>query len=144
MPPTSRASPALRMRPIRRSGAVVRSMPTTKPGAGLWRSVCRSATPTSGPRTAIVAALQEALGFATQDAWTLAFSKAADPEQRQLSMLDEPGIVAASAHSPDHVLMLSGGADSLCAAAQSIACGRRPYLVGHRPSPTHDERQRRI
>ena len=113
-----------------------------------WRRTMALCVPVSYPdfwgQEDVRTALEEALGFATQDRWTFAFSRAADRKREQLPMFDEPGANVGLAHPPDHVLMLSGGADSLCAATLSMAAGRRPFLVWHRPSPAHDGRQRSI
>ena len=92
----------------------------------------------------VVEALERTLRFATDDAWTFEFTPSSGPDQPRLPLLDTAEAGTQLTHQPDHVLMLSGGADSLCAAVQSIGASRRPYLVSHRPSPAHDSRQRMI
>ena len=92
----------------------------------------------------VVAALEQALGFATGDTWSFAFSQRRKHDPNQMSLFDDQGAGAEPAHPSDHVLLFSGGADSLCAAVQSLSAGRRPHLVSHQPSDNHGARQQAI
>ncbi len=86
-------------------------------------------------------ALASVLSFLTEDRWEFHFSLAA-PEIRQINLdVDEPALLRA----PDSVVLLSGGADSLCTAVEAIiGRGERPVLVSHRPAPHLDARQRAL
>ncbi len=79
--------------------------------------------------TEVNRALRECLGFLSGDDWEFTFVPARDDEQRQLSFGDEVSTPAAEA---DSVIPLSGGMDSLTAAAEELAAGRRPILLSHR------------
>lgn len=113
-----------------------------------WHRTMALCVPVSDPsfwgRSDVTTTLERALGFATDDTWTFGFSHRSRQEPDQLPLIDETQQRASLAGSPDHVLLLSGGADSLCAAVQSLGHGRRPRFVSHRPSAAHDARQKRI
>lgn len=110
-----------------------------------WRRSLALCIPVSDPdfwmRYAIREQLAEVLGFLTEDAWEFAFS-AAPHEACQLPLtLDEVAV----REYPDSVLLFSGGADSLCAAIESVVVrGERPVLVSHRPATHLDSRQKRL
>jgi hypothetical protein len=113
-----------------------------------WRRDMTLCAPVSDPhfwsQDSVATALEAAIRFATQDMWSFRFSRATKREPDQLPLFPEQGADLRPARQPDHVLLLSGGADSVCAGVQSVTHGRRPYLVSHRPSPLHDSRQGQI
>ena len=85
--------------------------------------------------------LSDALGFLSDDDWTFDFADAApDLAQLPLDLSDRKLL-----DTPDSVVLLSGGADSLCATVDQVTNhARRPLLVSHRPSPNIDSRQKRV
>ena len=83
--------------------------------------------------------LSEAVGFLTDDAWTFEFGKARFDEQ--LSLATDQGRMR---RDPEVAAVFSGGADSLCAAVELGAAGRRPVLVSHHPSTFFDSKQRNL
>lgn len=82
-------------------------------------------------------ALQETLGFLTEDEWAFAFDQS-DPAFAQLPM-ELPGLPPSE--PPDSVVLFSGGTDSLCALVELAAAGRRPLVVSHRSAPQLDRWQ---
>jgi len=99
------------------------------------------ADPTFWMRDALREHLATALSFLTDDRWDFTFT-AAPLEHGQL-----PITVGAAEllGRPDSVILLSGGADSLCAAISAVTeRGERPVIVSHRPAPHLDARQKRL
>jgi len=84
--------------------------------------------------------LAAVLRFATDDTWEFAFTTATprvgqvplDVQEQEL--LGEPG----------SVVLLSGGADSLCVLLEAAANGERPVAVGHWSTPAHRARQQNL
>ena len=78
------------------------------------------------------------LSFLTDDRWEFEF-RTAPREANQLALgLEKQAIYG----KPDCVILLSGGADSLCAAVEAAGLQRRkPVMVSHRPSTLLDARQ---
>lgn len=107
-----------------------------------WRRRLALCVPVSDPAfwtdPAQGGALREALGFLTDDEWDFAFDRAA-PEASQLP-LDLPALPAVE--TPDAIVLLSGGTDSLCALVAHVAAGGRPLVVSHRSAPQLDRWQR--
>jgi 7-cyano-7-deazaguanine synthase in queuosine biosynthesis len=107
-----------------------------------WRRRLALCVPVSDPafwtEPAQGGALREALGFLTDDEWDFAFDRAA-PEVSQLP-LDLPALP--TVESPDAIVLLSGGTDSLCALVAHVAAGGRPLVVSHRSAPQLDRWQR--
>ncbi|MEX2247973.1 MAG: hypothetical protein WEC75_14975 [Dehalococcoidia bacterium] len=83
--------------------------------------------------------LGDALQFLTEDIWLFEFGTAHFDEQ--LSLDTNP---RESRRNPDVVSVFSGGADSLCAAAESAIRGHRPVLVSHHPTTFFDSKQRKL
>lgn len=107
-----------------------------------WRRELALCIPVAEPQfwrqPAVQAALAEALGYATDDAWSFAFSPA---EHRQLP-LTLGASPSRSPNVPTAVILLSGGLDSLCATVEAVTrTGQRPVLVSHRSAPFHDHTQ---
>ena len=108
-----------------------------------WRRDLTLCLPVSDPdfwqQDAVRADLADVLSFLTEDRWGFHFSRAAAEEQQIPLAVDDHAIMQA----PDAVILFSGGADSLCAAVESVTRrGESPLLVSHRPSLRHDARQR--
>lgn len=82
--------------------------------------------------------LTDALMFATEDTWRFTFSPFSNqPHQLVLAPGDRDMI-----GQPDHVVLFSGGADSLCATVELLAGGQgRPLLVSHRSTAPTVKRQ---
>lgn len=84
-------------------------------------------------RSDVTAALSNALYFATEDTWTFVFTQRTRTGNMQLSIneLDDRSLMG----SPDCVLLVSGGTDSLCALVEAIGDqGLHPIAVSHRPA----------
>lgn len=110
-----------------------------------WRRELALCIPVAEPafwRTpAVQAALTEALAFATDDTWHVAFSPA-DHRQLPLRLGASP---SRSLDPPTAVILLSGGLDSLCATVEAVARdGQRPLLVSHRSAPHVDHVQQAL
>ncbi len=109
-----------------------------------WRREFILCAPVSDPdfwaASAVRDALQETLGFVSDDVWRFHFTKAAFEEQLGLQT-DLKG----PRRDPDTVVSLSGGADSLCAVVEAVARNNsKPVLVSHRPAPNIDHRQKAL
>lgn len=76
-------------------------------------------------------ALASTLGYGTGDSWEFHFEPSR-PETGQRYLFDAD---AAWGEETGTVLLFSGGTDSLCAAIEEAASGRRPLLVSHGPNP---------
>ena len=110
-----------------------------------WRRDLTLCLPVSDPdfwqQDTVRVGLADVLSFLTEDRWAFHFSRAAAEAQQIPLAVDDHAIMQA----PDTVVLFSGGADSLCAAVESVARrGESPLLVSHRPSLNHDARQRRL
>ncbi len=75
-------------------------------------------------------ALTRALNYGTGDEWAFQFEAASPTEGQQFLFELDSRVIG----DPDSALLFSGGADSLCAAVEEAACGRRPMLISHSPS----------
>jgi 7-cyano-7-deazaguanine synthase in queuosine biosynthesis len=85
--------------------------------------------------------LVETLYFLTEDRWDFEFSQAPAP-LGQLPLMVDPEAVL---QHPDSVILLSGGADSLCAAVEAMVLKKaRPVIVSHRPTPPTESRQKAL
>jgi 7-cyano-7-deazaguanine synthase in queuosine biosynthesis len=110
-----------------------------------WRRHLGLCLPVSDPafwsQPVVIERLTEALGFVTEDTWSVAFSRAPQgSEQLRLGIQDKPVLGA-----PDAVMLVSGGTDSLCALIEAVADqGRRPIVVSHRSSPVMDSGQKAL
>ncbi len=82
--------------------------------------------------------LKQVLAYLTDDAWEFHFAPA-PPDERQIPLLAGSRDLHGQ---PDAVVLFSGGADSLCAAIDSVSAGRRPVLISHQPNLLVDARQR--
>ncbi len=107
-----------------------------------WRRRIAMCIPVTDPafwsQDTVCAQLARVLSFLTDDAWEFRFS-CAPAEYRQINLDLGPAELLGE---PDSVVLLSGGADSLCTAIEAVAFeGRRPILVSHRTAPNLDARQ---
>ncbi len=84
--------------------------------------------------------LAATLRFATDDTWAFAFSLA-PPRVGQLPLDVRDQEVLGH---PRAVVLLSGGADSLCVLLEAAANGERPVAVGHWSTASHRIRQQDI
>ena len=98
-----------------------------------WERDLRLAIPVNAPDVwsspPVTRALQECVGFLTQDQWRFAFEPAGADEDRQL-LLPEAG--PRRGLSTDVVVPFSGGMDSLATVLAELTAGRRPLLVSHK------------
>ena len=76
------------------------------------------------------ARLEEALGFATEDAWTIRFVQGRADEHQLRITWAEQGLVS----PPTAVILFSGGTDSLCALVEALHRGENPVVVSHWPA----------
>jgi len=100
-----------------------------------WRRNLMLSIPVSNPvrwnQPSVTRALEAALAFATEDAWSFSFVQRppASPVQLRITNLDERQIMG----SPDCVVLFSGGTDSLCALVDALGNhGLHPLAVSHR------------
>lgn len=100
-----------------------------------WRRTLMLAIPVSNPvrwnQPAVTHALEAALAFATEDAWSFSFVQRppASSVQLRITDLDDRQIMG----NPDCVVLFSGGTDSLCALVDAIGKqGLHPVAVSHR------------
>lgn len=113
-----------------------------------WRRTMHLVIPVQDPsvwndaklRTALV----ETLGFLSDDTWEFTFTQAPVPSDVQLhftSADDVPELYS----NPDSVVLLSGGADSLCAAIDAVSSkSRHPILVSHTSAPNSNAEQKNL
>ena len=82
--------------------------------------------------------LSETLFFLSEDRWEFYFTQVL-PDYSQLVLEMAEGEVL---RNPSSVVLLSGGADSLCAAIEAVTeRGGQPVVVSHRSNPALDHRQ---
>jgi len=87
--------------------------------------------------------LAEVLSFLSNDKYTFAFVRLDhDRSQQEYFEFGEPEDWAF--HSPERVLMFSGGLDSLAGAVETARSGGRLVLVSHRPVSTLSSRQQKL
>ena len=110
-----------------------------------WERDLRLAIPVNAPDVwsspPVTRALQECVGFLTQDQWRFAFEPAGADEDRQL-LLPEAG--PRRGLSTDVVVLFSGGMDSLATVLAELTEKRRPLLVSHRSWGLVEGERRRI
>ncbi len=107
-----------------------------------WRRQITMCIPVSDPgfwnQDRVCSQLARVLSFLTDDMWEFHFG-CAPPDYRQINLDLNPKALLGE---PDSVVLLSGGADSLCTAVEAAVLeGRRPILVSHRTAPILDARQ---
>ena len=110
-----------------------------------WERDLRLAIPVNAPDVwsspPVTRALQECVGFLTQDQWRFAFEPAGADEDRQL-LLPEAG--PRRGLSTDVVVPFSGGMDSLATVLAELTAERRPLLVSHKSWGLIEGERRRI
>jgi hypothetical protein len=109
-----------------------------------WRRRLTLVVPVAEPdfwiQDAVRSSLSDALRFLTEDDWEFEFQ----PLQRGGLMQTRFGIADPN-RPPEAVVLLSGGADSLCAALEAATVrGWLPLLVSHRSTTYLDSRQRAV
>jgi 7-cyano-7-deazaguanine synthase in queuosine biosynthesis len=87
--------------------------------------------------------LSELLNFLSDDSYSFTFEKLkqdrpAKPDYLEFGAEDWPF------HSPERVLMFSGGLDSLTGAVETAKNGKKSVLVSHRPVSTMSARQQKL
>lgn len=87
--------------------------------------------------------IEEVLGFLSNDKYSFIFGKLSQDRRVQpyFKFRDQEKWPF---HSPDRVVMFSGGLDSLAGAVETAATGSKLVLVSHRPASTIDARQRNL
>jgi 7-cyano-7-deazaguanine synthase in queuosine biosynthesis len=88
--------------------------------------------------------LVEVLNFLSSDRFSFTFVPLERDRAGQQSYFEFGDLKSWPFHSPDRVLMFSGGLDSLAGAVEAATEGRRLVLVSHRPVSTLDARQKRL
>lgn len=93
--------------------------------------------------TRIRSLLSELLNFLSDDSYSFTFEKLkqdrpAKPDYLEFASEDWPF------HSPERVLMFSGGLDSLTGAVETAKNGKKSVLVSHRPVSTMSARQQKL
>lgn len=82
--------------------------------------------------------LEDTVSFVSGETWHFAFSGTEKAEQLPLHGINERSI----RYNADCVVLLSGGADSLCATVEAVLeKGLKPVLVSHRSVPLMDKTQ---
>jgi hypothetical protein len=94
-------------------------------------------------RTEVQELLTDTLSFLTDDAFSFDFRPMANPPKIQ-PYLDIEGTGTNSSFQPSHVLLFSGGLDSLAGAAELLTAGSRLALVSHRSAPFVQARQNEL
>ncbi len=109
-----------------------------------WRRHLALCVPVNAPEywsdPAVNERLAATLRFTTDDAWAFTFSLA-PPRVGQLPLDVRDQEVLGH---PRAVVLLSGGADSLCVLLEAAANGERPVAVGHWSTASHRIRQKDI
>ena len=88
--------------------------------------------------------IEEVLGFLSNDKYSFTFVALERDRADQQPYFEFGDLRTWPFHSPDRVLMFSGGLDSLAGAVETAAGGRRLVLVSHRPVSTLDSRQKKL
>ena len=123
----------------------VRREGPTMPGMGKrWRRSFRLHIPVRSPafwqRVEVAELLQETLQFLTDDEFEFVFNRMAKPPREQ-PYLDLQSSGRPAGFKPDHVLLFSGGLDSLAGAVELLAAGAKLALVSHRSAAFVQARQ---
>lgn len=91
-------------------------------------------------RPEVFGALHSVLNYGTDDEWIFHFEQGREPLGQGFLFDADPTLSG----DPGSVLLFSGGTDSLCAAIEDAAAGRRPLLISHSPSPRSEGQQRKL
>jgi len=88
--------------------------------------------------------IEEVLGFLSNDKYSFTFVPLERDRGDQQQYLEFGDLRDWPFHSPERVLMFSGGLDSLAGAVETATRGDRLVLVSHRPVSTLDSRQKKL
>lgn len=88
--------------------------------------------------------VEEVLGFLSNDKYSFTFLPLGCDRADQQSYFEFGDLEDWPFHSPERVLMFSGGLDSLAGAVDTAMSGGKSVLVSHRPVSTLDSRQKRL
>jgi hypothetical protein len=88
--------------------------------------------------------IEEVLGFLSNDKYSFTFVPLERDRGDQQQYLEFGDLRDWPFHSPERVLMFSGGLDSLARAVETATKGDRLVLVSHRPVSTLDSRQKKL
>jgi hypothetical protein len=94
--------------------------------------------------TKIKNAIEEVLGFLSNDKYSFTFVPLGRDRAGQQSYFEYGDLKDWPFHGPERVLMFSGGLDSLAGAVETASGGGRLVLVSHRPVSTLDSRQKKL
>ena len=86
----------------------------------------------------------EVLGFLSNDTYSFRFVPLQRDRADQQPYFEFGDLKNWPFHSPERVLMFSGGLDSLAGAVETAAAGTKSVLVSHRPVSTLDSRQKKL
>jgi hypothetical protein len=87
--------------------------------------------------------IEQILGFLSNDKYSFSF-ELLKQDRRNQPYFKFGDQAKWPFHSPDRVVMFSGGLDSLAGAVETAASGGKLVLVSHRPVSTMDSRQRNL
>ncbi|PYX75466.1 MAG: hypothetical protein DMG72_07245 [Acidobacteria bacterium] len=88
--------------------------------------------------------IEEVLGFLSNDRYSFTFVPLERDRAEQQPYFEFGDLRNWPFHSPERVLMFSGGLDSLAGAVETATGGGRLVLVSHRPVSTLDSRQKKL
>lgn len=88
--------------------------------------------------------VKEVLGFLSNDNYSFRFVPLQRDRANQQRYFEFGDLEDWPFHSPERVVMFSGGLDSLAGAVESAAVGTKSVLVSHRPVSTLDSRQKKL
>ena len=88
--------------------------------------------------------IEEVLGFLSNDKYSLTFVPLERDRTHQQQYFQFGDLKDWPLHSPERVLMFSGGLDSLAGAVETATGGGRSVLVSHRPAASLDSRQKKL
>jgi hypothetical protein len=88
--------------------------------------------------------IEEVLGFLSNDKYSFSFVSLERDRAAQQSYFEFGDLKDWPFHSPERVLMFSGGLDSLAGAVDTAVGGANLVLVSHRPVSTLDSRQKKL
>jgi len=88
--------------------------------------------------------IEEVLGFLSNDRYSFTFVPLERDRAEQQPYFEFGDLKDWPFHSPERVLMFSGGLDSLAGAVETAMGGGRLVLVSHRPVSTLDSRQKKL
>ncbi len=88
--------------------------------------------------------VRDVLGFLSNDTYSFRFLPLQQDRANQQPYFEFGDQKDWPFHSPERVLMFSGGLDSLAGAVETAVAGTKSVLVSHRPVSTLDSRQKKL